>query len=62
MAILTKHDALMSLKPGEGWSWPGFDYKDLNWQGSSTKPTESEIDAELTKLNNAEPMTQLRYE
>ena len=62
MAILTKHDALISLKPGEGWSWPGFDYKDLNWQGSSTKPTESEIDAELTKLNNAEPMTQLRYE
>ena len=62
MAILTKHDALMSLKPGEGWSWAGFDYKDLNWEGSSTKPTESEIDTELTRLNNLEPMTQLRYE
>ena len=62
MAILTKHDALMSLKPGEGWSWAGFDYKDLNWEGKSTKPTESEIDAELTRLNNEEPMTQLRYE
>ncbi len=58
----TKHDALMSLKPNEGWSWAGFDYKDLNWEGKSTKPTESEIDAELTRLNNEEPMTQLRYE
>ena len=62
MAILTKHDALKSLKPNEGWSWAGFDYKDLNWEGKSTKPTESEIDAELTKLNNEEPMKQLRYE
>ena len=62
MAILTKHDALISLKPGEGWSWAGFDYKDLNWEGKSTKPTEAEIDAELTKLNNAEPMAQLRFE
>ena len=59
---ITKHDALMSLKPGEGWSWAGFDYKDLNWEGKSTKPSESEIDAELTKLNNEEPMIQLRYE
>ena len=62
MAILTKHDALISLKPGEGFRWAGYDYKDLEWQGSSTKPTESEIDTELTRLNNLEPMTQLRYE
>ena len=62
MAILTKHDALKSLKPNEGWSWAGFDYKDLNWEGKSTKPTESEIDAELARLNTEEPMTQLRYE
>jgi len=61
MAI-TKHDALTSLKPNEGWSWSGYDYKKLNWEGKSTKPTESEIDAELTRLNNLEPMTQLRYE
>ena len=52
----------MSLKPGEGWSWAGFDYKDLHWEGKSTKPTESEIDAELARLNTEEPMTQLRYE
>ena len=58
--IYDKHDALMSLKPGEGWSWPGFDYKDLDWKGKSTKPTEAEIDAEVTRLNNLEPMTALR--
>ena len=58
----TKHEALISLKPGEGFSWSGYDYNDLNWEGSSTKPTESEIDAEVTRLNNLEPMTQLTYE
>ena len=60
--IYTKHDAVESLKPNEGWTWAGNDYKDFNWEGSSTKPTESEIDAEVTRLNNLEPMTQLRYE
>ena len=60
--IYTKHDALMSLKPNEGYRWAGFEYKDLEWQGSSTKPTEAEIDAEVSRLNNLEPMTQLRYE
>tara|TARA_Y100001972_G_C7567071_1_gene284686 strand:- start:37 stop:396 length:360 start_codon:yes stop_codon:yes gene_type:complete len=59
---ITKHDALISLKPGEGFSWSGYDYNDLNWEGKTTKPTESEIDAEVTRLNNLEPMTQLRYE
>ena len=58
----TKHEALISLKPGEGFSWSGYDYNDLNWQGSSTKPTEAEIDAEVTRLNNAEPMRLLRVE
>ena len=52
----------MSLKPNEGFSWSGYDYNDLNWEGSSAKPTEAEIDAEVLRLNNLEPMTQLRYE
>ena len=34
----------------------------LNWVDSSTKPTESAIDAEVTRLNNAEPMKLLRDE
>ena len=34
----------------------------MNWIDSSTKPTESEIDAEVTRLTNAEPMRLLRVE
>lgn len=58
--ILTKHDALSSLKPNAKWRWVGFDYSGLEWQDSSTKPTETEIDNELIRLNNLEPMNALR--
>lgn len=58
--IYDKHDAILSLKPNGGYSWPGFDYKDLVWESSETKPTEAEIDSEVIRLNNAEPMTALR--
>ena len=57
---LTKHDALTSLKPNTSWVWVGFNYSGLDWKDSSTKPTESEIDAEFTKIQNAEPMAKLR--
>jgi len=57
-----KHLAVKSLKPTSEWSWGGFDYADLNWISSDTKPTESEIDAELTRLTEAEPMRLLRLE
>ena len=56
-----RHDALNSLKPGQ-FSWMGFEYSGLNWVGSGTAPTEAEIDAEVTRLNNAEPMRLLRIE
>ena len=55
-------DALISLKPNAEWTWTGTDYSGLNWVDSSTKPTESEIDAEVTRLDNAEPMRLLRVE
>ena len=58
-----KYLALTSLKPTSGWRWKdGEVYSDLRWLSSDTKPTESEIDAELTKLTNAEPMRLLRVE
>ena len=57
--IYDKFDALMSLKPNVEFTWTGTDYKNLV---GSDKPTESEIDAELTRLNNAEPMRLLRVE
>ena len=58
-----KLDALDTLKPNSLWQWQGTDYTGLNWVDSSqTKPTESEIDAEVTRLTNAEPMKLLRQE
>ena len=60
--IHNKTDALLSLKPNAQWEWRGTEYSGLEWLDTGTAPTESEIDAEVTRLNNAEPMTQLRYE
>ena len=62
MRILDKYTALQSLKPTSEYTWSGFDYEDLNWISSDTKPTESEIEAELTRLTEAEPMRLLRLE
>ena len=60
--IYSNPNALASLKPKTEWTWTGTEYSGLNWLDSSTKPTESEINAELTKLTNAEPMRLLRVE
>ena len=60
--IYTKHQALGSLKPSSSWSWKGTDYSGLSWKDSGTAPTESAIDAEVTRLTNAEPMRLLRVE
>tara|TARA_R100000773_G_C4193159_1_gene98325 strand:+ start:571 stop:927 length:357 start_codon:yes stop_codon:yes gene_type:complete len=57
--IYDKFDALMSLKPNGLYTWVGSDYANLT---GSDKPTESQIDAELTRLTNAEPMRLLRIE
>ena len=48
--IYDKHKALKSLKSLSEWSWSGYDYANLNWISSDTKPTEAEIDAELVRL------------
>ena len=60
--IYTKQIALSTLKPKQAWSWSGDNYSGLQWLDSGIAPTESEIDAELTRLNNAEPMRLLRVE
>jgi len=60
--IYNTHNALASLKPNTNWGWSGMEYSGLDWQDSSTKPTEAEINAEVTKLTNAEPMRLLRVE
>tara|TARA_R100001224_G_scaffold22669_1_gene11678 strand:+ start:733 stop:1092 length:360 start_codon:yes stop_codon:yes gene_type:complete len=60
--IYTKIKALISLKPNKQFSWTGDEYSGLTWLDSGTAPTESELDAELTRLTNAEPMRLLRVE
>ena len=60
--IYNRHSVISFLKPNGEYSWSGFDYANLKWDSSDTKPTESEIDAEVTRLNNAEPMRLLRVE
>ena len=57
--IYSKFDALISLKPNKEYTWSGTDYANLV---GDDKPTESEIDTEVTRLNNAEPMRLLRVE
>ena len=54
--------ALAKLKPNTTWKWVGEDYSGLDWQDSGTAPTEDEINAELTRLTNEEPMRLLRLE
>ncbi len=60
--IHDKLSALKSLKPGAQWAWNGDEYSGLTWLDSGTPPSESEIDAEVTRLNNLEPMRLLRVE
>ena len=60
--IYNKGRALNSLKPNCQWAWNGDEYSGLTWLDSGSAPTESEIDAEVTRLNNAESMRLLRIE
>ena len=57
--IYNKFHALISLKPNGFFDWIGTEYSGLT---GSDKPTESELNAEVTRLNNAEPMRLLRVE
>ena len=60
--IYDKTMAVASLRPYKSWSWAGEDYSGFIWNDEGTAPTEAEIDAEVTRLNNAEPMRLLRVE
>ena len=50
--IYTKGNALNSLKPNTQWAWTGDEYSGLTWLDSGTPPTESEIDAEVKRLQD----------
>ena len=49
--MITKEIALSSLRPNTQWAWYGHDYSGLKWlTPDQTKPTESEINAEIVRL------------
>ena len=54
--------ALQSLRPNKQFVWRGSEYSGLEWLDSGTAPTEAEINAEITRLTNLEPMRLLRAE
>ena len=55
--------ALQALKPAAQWALRGDDYSGLEWlDESQTQPTEDEVNAKVTELNNAEPYRLLRIE
>ena len=60
----TKIEALKSLDATAKWNWTGEDYSGLTWDASNsgTKPTESEINTEVARLDSIEPMRLLRFE
>ena len=61
--IIDITDAIRSLKPSASWVLTGMEYSGLDWKDESqSKPTESEVNAEITRLTNAEPMKLLRKE
>ena len=60
--IYTINEALIIWKPNSEYSLSGTTYSGLVWISSDTKPTESEVTAKITELNNAEPMRLLRVE
>ena len=59
-----KVDALASLKPNKKWSRRAEDddYSGFVWDEGETIPTDAEIEAQLLRLTNAEPMRLLRLE
>jgi hypothetical protein len=51
--MITKSNALISLRPGAQWVLRG---DDLEWlDQSQTQPTDAEIDAEVARLTALEP-------
>ena len=56
-------EALRELVPTGTWTITNEVYSGIAWHDTSfTKPTEEEVNAKITELNNAEPMKLLRDE
>ena len=57
-------DAIRALRPNSGYTLRGNVYSGLEWDSSNSdvKPTEEEVNAKFTELNNELPMRLLREE
>lgn len=56
-------DALTALRPNAEWDMPDGNYASLNWLDTNqTKPSEADVNAKITELQNAEPLKLLRKE
>ncbi len=52
-------DALVSLVPNAQWTMDEYDYDNIDWKSPDiAKPTQSEIDAEIIKLNKVNEDTE----
>jgi len=55
--------AVQALRPNSNFTIQNHVYAGLIWHDTeTTKPTEEEVNAKITELNNAEPMRLLRVE
>jgi len=56
-------DALSSLRPGAEWTIAGNNLSGIIWHDEDQdRPTDSEINAEVSRLTTAEPLRLLRLE
>ena len=61
--MITIMDAIQALKPGAECLVRGDTYSGIEWlDKSQTQPTEDEVNAKVTELQNEEPMNLLRQE
>lgn len=61
--MTTISNALMSLRPGAQWVMHNNSYSELVWMDEvQTKPTENEIQDEITRLTLEEPFTACKEE
>ena len=54
--------AILSLEPNAQFAITNGDYSTIERRDSRTKPTKGEVDAEVSRLIDAEPMRLLRVE
>ena len=61
MESVTKALALSELRPGEKFNWQGEDYANLVWEDTTSKPSESDINAKYDAIIADSAWRQLRW-